>query len=80
VRPEQQIVVVAPQHREEEVAGSPSPSAEEELGRLRGGLLGWWTGDVTGGSTTRHTFCVCLLAMDQLSVDDRRCRPAPRRS
>ena len=28
----------------------------------------------------RHTFCVCLLAMDQLSVDDRRCRPVPRRS
>jgi hypothetical protein len=21
-----------------------------------------------------HTFCVCLLAMDQLSVDDRLCR------
>jgi hypothetical protein len=51
-----------------------------ELGRLRGGRAGWCTGDVTGGSSTRHTFCVCLLAMDQLSVDDRRCRPVPRRS
>lgn len=27
-----------------------------------------------------HTFCVCLLATDQLSVDDRRCRPVLRRS
>ena len=56
---------------------SPSPSAEWELGRLRGGRARWCTGDVTGGSSTRHTFCVCLLAMDQLSVDDRRCRRAP---
>ncbi len=27
----------------------------------------------------RHTFGVCLLAMDLLSVVDRLCRPAPRR-
>jgi hypothetical protein len=33
------------------------------------------TGRVTAGSSsTRHTFCVCLLATDQLSIDDRRCR------
>jgi hypothetical protein len=32
---------------------------------------------VTGSvALAHHTFCVCLLAMDQLSVDDRRCRPA----
>jgi hypothetical protein len=24
--------------------------------------------------SARHTFCVCLLAMDQLSIDDRHCR------
>ena len=59
---------------------SRNRSAEWELGRLRGGRAGWCTGDVTRGSSTRHTFCVCLLAMDQLSVDDRRCRPALRRS
>ena len=35
----------------------------------------WCTGDVTAGSSsTRHTFRVCLLATDQLSIDDRRCR------
>jgi hypothetical protein len=28
----------------------------------------------TGASSRRHTFRVCLLAMDQLSVDDRLCR------
>lgn len=36
---------------------------------------GWSTGAVTaGGSLQEHTFCVCLLAMDQLSIDDRLCR------
>jgi hypothetical protein len=24
-----------------------------------------------------HAFCVCLIGADQLSVDDRRCRPRP---
>lgn len=28
---------------------------------------------VVGGQ--EHAFCVCLLAMDQLSIDDRLCRP-----
>jgi hypothetical protein len=27
----------------------------------------------------RHTYRVCLLAMDQLSIDDRRCRRVPLR-
>jgi hypothetical protein len=27
-----------------------------------------------GASWMAHTFCVCLLAMDQLSIDDRLCR------
>jgi hypothetical protein len=35
----------------------------------------WSNGLVTTAvPAMRHTFCVCLLAMDQLSVDDRRCR------
>jgi len=41
--------------------------------------LGWWTGVVTAERLHR-TFCVCLLATDQLSIDDRRCRRAPSRS
>jgi hypothetical protein len=32
------------------------------------------TGTVTTCSSPARAFCVCLLAMDQLSVDDRRCR------
>jgi hypothetical protein len=34
------------------------------------------TGTVTTCSSPARAFCVCLLAMDQLSVDDRRCRRA----
>jgi hypothetical protein len=29
-----------------------------------------------GSALAGRSFCVCLMAMDQLSVDDRRCRPA----
>lgn len=30
-----------------------------------------------GAACKGHAFCVCLLAMDQLSVDDRLCRQDP---
>src|SRR5690349_2910868 len=54
------------------------PVADLDPDRLRSRTSRWCTGPVVGGtSSTRHTFCVCLLAMDQLSVDDRMCRPAP---
>jgi hypothetical protein len=29
---------------------------------------------VSGLSSQRFAFCVCLIGADQLSVDDRRCR------
>jgi hypothetical protein len=41
--------------------------------------VGWCAGGVTAGSSpTRHTFRVCLLATDQLSIDDRLCSASPR--
>ncbi len=46
-------------------------------GCLRTGSVAWSDAPVTAGSSPqRRTFCVCLFATDQLSVDDRMCRPA----
>jgi hypothetical protein len=44
---------------------------------LRSGSVAWSDAGVTAASSPQHrTFCVCLLATDQLSVDDRMCRAA----
>jgi hypothetical protein len=46
---------------------------------LPAGMRTWSTGSVTvSGPSLRPAFRVCLLAADQLSVDDRRCRSCAR--
>ena len=65
----------APAHRRHRIRRSPSCPCPGR--RLVWRARGWWTGVVSPeGPLARHAFCVCLLATDQLSVDDRRCRPA----
>jgi hypothetical protein len=56
-------------------------ATEERAPRLPSGAAECSTGQVTSAGLVQcHTFRVCLLAMDQLSVDDRLCRSASRRA